>query len=337
MYNSNISKLVKKVLSETVGPRVIKHGMVDSGNSDKIRRLQIALKIKSPKTGRPLATGRFGDLTSSALRAKVPDLYSGKDDVIDENKYLKIMTRLGGGFSSAPTSDNARQKHITSIFCSLKNGKITSQSRWNGFTWDQYSSSVDPIVSKDEIKKAKETCPTVSLPSPVDKTGNLITSFKFNNLWQNFPKNSSANQIFPVIFPTPYKQFPDSFSNACATRLSLALNNLGVKPPLQFKTENPFTWQGVTYGKGLPITVRAKDTPTYLKNKFGKPSFVGENTMDNVNQHLKGKKGIFTITNVPGWTATGHADIFFNDSNGFTCGHGCHFGAGGTLQAWFVA
>jgi murein DD-endopeptidase MepM/ murein hydrolase activator NlpD len=189
-----------------------------------------------------------------------------------------------------------------------------------------------------KIPKGKSTPSPKPSPSPtVPSDKNVITSIKFGNLWQNFPKNSQAKQIFPIIFPTPYKMFPDSFSNACATRLSLALNNLGIKPTSQFKTENELKYGGVSYPKGLPITVRAKDTPNYLKDKFGPPSFKGENTQENINKFLKGKKGIFTLTNVPGWSATGHADIFFDNKGQFSCGASCYFGAGGTIQAWFIA
>lgn len=274
--NSQITQLVRRVLSENISGS-LKFGMKDSAGSTKIRDLQKALQIKSPKTGKPISTGYFGDMTVSALLSRVPDLYKGKNDVIDDNKYLKI------------------------------------------------------------IEKLKTLPPPKPQPVPGGgTTANVIKSINFGSLWQNFPKNSSASQIFPIIFPTAYNKFPDSFANACATRLSLALNNVGVKPPAQFKTENPLNWGSVVYKKGIPITVRAKDTPGYLKSVFGAPSFKGENTMENINKHLKGKKGIFTITNVPGWSATGHADIFFNDRNGFTCGHGCYFGAGGIIQAWFV-
>jgi len=274
LSESDLEKLVSKVLIEAIGGEPIKFGMKDEGGSTKIMDLQKSLKIKSPKTGGFISTGFFGELTAAALLSKVPDLYKGKNDVIDDNKYNKILAKL----------------------------------------------KTQPEPVKDDS----------------DKTNNVISSINFGSLWQNFPKNSSANQVFPIIFPTAYKQFPDSFSNLCATRLSLALNNVGVRPIAQFQTEKDLNWNGVTYKKGIPITVRAKSTPAYLKNKFGEPSITFDNTMENVDKYLKGKKGIFVITGVPGWSATGHADIFFNDRNGFTCGHSCHFGEGGKIQVWYV-
>jgi hypothetical protein len=165
---------------------------------------------------------------------------------------------------------------------------------------------------------------------------NMITSISFDDLWNNFPKNSTPYDIFPIIFPNEYQKSPGSFMNACATRLSLALNKVGVKPTLQFKTQQDLKYDGITYPKGIPITTSAIKTPPYLTSNFGEPSFVGENTMENINKYLKGQKGIFTITGVPGWRASGHADIFINDNGEFKCGASCNFGSGGTIQAWFV-
>jgi hypothetical protein len=218
-------------------------------------------------------------------------------------------------------------------------------------TESDLSNIIRKVLRESEIKKQylSEEPPKYGTPVPLKKPQNVVTSINFNNLWNNFPKNSSAYEIFPIIFPKEYEEFPEGFGNACATRLSLALNKLGIKPLEQFKTQQVFEYDGVSYPKGLPITTMAKDTPGYLKNKIGPPSFEGENTQENIDKYLKGKKGIFTITNVPGWSASGHADIFYDEnmnrvpglpgynSPRFNCGHSCSFGEGGTIQAWFVA
>ena len=59
--------------------------------------------------------------------------------------------------------------------------------------------------------------------------------------------------------------------------------------------------------------------------------------MENINKFLKGKKAIFVLTGVPGWRATGHADIADLSSGQPICGHSCYFGAGGTIRAWVFA
>jgi hypothetical protein len=245
---------------------------------------------------------------------------SGSTKIKDLQKLLNLKSSSGKSLATGYFGDitaNALMRKVPDLY----KGK---------------NDTIDPTKYDSIISKLK-TLPQVEPRREVPSAVKPITSINFPSLWKNFPKNSTAQQIFPIIFPTPYKMSPDSFSNACATRLSLALNNLGVKPPLQFKTEQELKYGGVNYPKGLPITVRAKDTPQYLRRTFGPPSFKGENTQENVNKYLKGKKGIFTITGVPGWSATGHADIFFDNKGQFSCGTKCYFGAGGTIQAWFVA
>jgi hypothetical protein len=214
------------------------------------------------------------------------------------------------------------------------------------------SNLVRKVLKESETRKQylSEEPSKPGTPVPLKKPQNIVTSINFNNLWNNFPKNSSAYEIFPIIFPKEYEKFPEAFGNACATRLSLALNKLGIKPPGKFQTQQELEYDGVSYPKGLPITTAAKDSPEYLETKFGQPSFKGENTQENIDKYLRGKKGIFTITNVPGWSASGHADIFYDanvnsllsgvsgyNTPKFNCGHSCHFGDGGTIQAWFVA
>lgn len=274
--NENISKLIKRVLNEAIGGEDIKFGMTDSGGSTKIKELQKAMKLRSTKTGQYIATGHFGELTNAQLMSKVPDLYTGKNDTIDDTKYNQILSKL-------------------------------------------------------------KTIPEPRVPPRNEQpSGNVVSSINFENLWQNFPKNSYASTIFPIIFPTEYQKYPNEFANLCATRLSLALNNLGVKPTAQLRTQNDLNWNGVVYKKNIPITLRAKDTPQYLKNRFGNPTYTFENTTENTDKFLKAKKGIFVITGVPGWTATGHADIFYSTKGGFSCGHHCYFGDGGKIQVWVV-
>lgn len=278
---SYLDNLIKKVLKEdSTYESGIKYGSKDVPGSSKIKNLQRALGLKSSKTGNPLITGYFGDLTSSALMSKVPEFYKGKNDIIDDRKYNQILQKLG--------------------------------------------------------TMTKQTTPTKKQSTP--KTAkNLVTSIDFNTLWRNFPRGVKSKDVFPAIFPKLYKEKPQEFGNACATRLSLAMNNVGVRPTPEFVTQNDFVWNGVKYSKKIPITTSAKNTPRYLKAKLGNPTFVGENNQENWNKYLKGKKAIFVITGVPGWRASGHADIVDGTKNNFSCGYACYNGEGGTLQAWIFA
>jgi hypothetical protein len=160
-----------------------------------------------------------------------------------------------------------------------------------------------------------------------------VTGLDFSSLWNNFPKNSSAYEIFPNIIPKVFNSSPDSFQNACATRLSLALNNIGKRPYAHFITEKDWTYDGVLYPKGKPITTAAKNTPPYLTGLFGRPTYTFENTQENIQKYITGKDVVFVITNVPGWSASGHVDIHRKDGK---CGQACHFDEGGTMQAWVI-
>lgn len=166
-----------------------------------------------------------------------------------------------------------------------------------------------------------------------------VTKISFDSLWNNFPKDSSAYDIFPGIMPRTYSAAPNEFGNACATRLSLAMNNVGVSPDSHFRTEKDWTYDGVLYPKNKPITASAARTPSYLRRSFGAPTYTFENTDQNVEKFLSGKDAFFVITNVPGWRASGHADIVRKERVGplFKCGQACHFGEGGTIQAWVVS
>lgn len=169
---------------------------------------------------------------------------------------------------------------------------------------------------------------------------NYIKSFSFDSLWNNFPKDSSARDIYPVIFPKEYEKDPGTFGNACATRLSLTLNNLGLKPPRDWQTQQDFTWDGVTYKKGSHVVAAALRTPGYLKSLLGTPTFEGENTIENVKKHIYGKKAIFVLTKVPTFqTAKGHVDVVDYTKKSPVCASklnesSCYFGEGGNLYVW---
>jgi hypothetical protein len=162
---------------------------------------------------------------------------------------------------------------------------------------------------------------------------NVVTSMDFNALWNNFP-NADEEEIFPGIFPNQYKQSPQTFQNACATRLCLALIKMGVECGRAFRSEKDWTFKGITYPtKGKDITTGAKNSLIYLTRTFGEPTIDSiDNTPENIEKYLKGNKGIFVITNNPKWPGiSGHADIFNEKGK---CGHWCYHGEGGKITAW---
>lgn len=167
-----------------------------------------------------------------------------------------------------------------------------------------------------------------------------ISTLPFETISDNFPDNLDGTDFFSKVIPKIYEKAPDKFVNACASRLSLALNNAGYKPsPVAFRTQFDYTADGqnfkpVTYPKGSSLVTSAVYMRDYLKSQFGKPTILMPNDdAQKVMDAIDGTKGMFVITNVPGWGASGHADIY-RGGDGSDCGNNCHFGEGGTLHFW---
>jgi hypothetical protein len=101
------------------------------------------------------------------------------------------------------------------------------------------------------------------------------------------------------------------FSNACATRISKALNGAGgahAIPYFKAKGPNGKIEAQVSSGKNKKWYIfRVKILIDYLKSKYGKPE---EYTNSEYKLKIDKRKGII-IFEVAGWVdATGHADIW---------------------------
>lgn len=164
-------------------------------------------------------------------------------------------------------------------------------------------------------------------------------SIPFETISDNFPDNLQGPDFFSTIIPEIYQQAPNEFVNACATRMSFALNNAGYKPtPIAFNTLSDYSGavgkggKQLTLKKGSPLITSAVQMKTYLRSTFGKPTFeMSNDDKQKVLDALGDSKGVFVLTNVPGWRASGHAEIYRGNGE---CGNLCHFGEGGTLTFW---
>jgi hypothetical protein len=161
-----------------------------------------------------------------------------------------------------------------------------------------------------------------------------LSTLPFETISNNFPDNLDGTDFFSKVIPKIYEKSPDRFVNACASRLSLALNNAGYTPsPVAFKTQNDYSVDGKNYPKGSSLITSAIVMKDYLTKNFGKPLIVPNDDSQKVAEAINGVKGMFVITKVPGWGASGHADIY-RGGDGSDCGNNCHFGEGGTLYFW---
>lgn len=128
---------------------------------------------------------------------------------------------------------------------------------------------------------------------------------------KNFP-NKAAGDVFTEIGGKVKLNYDIGvFKNACATRVSKALNySLGSHEIPFFKTKNSDgkdVVQVSSGGKKLWYIYRVKSLIKYLTQTYGVPKYVD---IKKYKQELKGKKGII-IFEIKGWNdATGHADLW---------------------------
>jgi hypothetical protein len=116
-----------------------------------------------------------------------------------------------------------------------------------------------------------------------------------------------------------YNNDPYAYRNACAVRISLALNKLGIPIP-----NNAITRQGASAG-GIPqyYFLQAVGINDFMIKTFGDTTVKLEgadaNNKTKIAELLRGKNGIYVIVNNDGTTAgyTGHADLI---KNGYVIG-----------------
>ena len=146
-----------------------------------------------------------------------------------------------------------------------------------------------------------------------------------------------ASEVYQLVGGQLYANHlanPTAYGNACAIRVSRALNYSGVIiPQISGKTEKGS--DNKNYFKN------AKDLHSWMKKTFGTPTnsnhltgTQGGKNGENFPALLSGKKGIYImIANYPALFATGHADII-NDTD---CPGNCWFNPPGgvyTIDIW---
>lgn len=152
----------------------------------------------------------------------------------------------------------------------------------------------------------------------------------FSSVWNNFRYiygNGSVVSVGDKIGGKVEQNFdlgvtsPQlGFTNACAVRMSYALNHSGV-------TIERGPWSTVSGEQGKQYIFRVRDMLKFLRHKFGKPDIAIQNPD---MKELAGEKGILIFT-VTGWSdATGHATVW----NGNACGDRCYFSKASEVSLW---
>ena len=182
-----------------------------------------------------------------------------------------------------------------------------------------------------------------AVPNP-----NLLQLPSWASVYAAFPKYTNGNEmcgeeVYNLVGGAVRAMMPPS-RNACAVRLSRALNYSGIVIP-QLSDQ---TWQGAD---GKYYFLSAPKMNAWLIQTFGEPTYVYTYSQGGANGQnfpalLAGKKGIYTMQ--PNWPtqfgAQGHVTLY----NQTTCiphdcgGHinnGCYFGAEGgvhKIRLWIL-
>ncbi|MFV8783008.1 type VI secretion system amidase effector protein Tae4 [Microbulbifer sp. SA54] len=135
-------------------------------------------------------------------------------------------------------------------------------------------------------------------------------------LLRNFP-NKPAAEVFTEIGGKVKLNYDIGvFSNACATRISRALNFSGDQHRIPFyKTKDGSGNEVVQVssgGKKYWYIYRVKVMAQYLGEVYGRPKII---PVDSYRNQLRGKRGIIVYV-VSGWSdATGHADLWDGETS----------------------
>lgn len=136
---------------------------------------------------------------------------------------------------------------------------------------------------------------------------------KWSDVYKNYPKiNGGTNNendlpalfVFKSIFGDNYDK--DIFSNACATRISIALLKSGIS------VRHDYTIKvGDLKGKGI-ITSAAK-LNKWLTTQFGKADIIiSPKSFNELSIGIGNKKGIYSLLSNNYKWASGHATLWYN-------------------------
>lgn len=163
--------------------------------------------------------------------------------------------------------------------------------------------------------------------------------------WPEYPyyyQTMPASAVYSMVggnLQSLYNNDPQTYRNACAVRISLALNKLGIIIP-----NNAITRQGASAG-GVPqyYFLQAIGINDFMIKTFGDTTVKLEGTDANdktkIAALLKGKNGIYVIVNNDGTTSgagySGHTDLI---KNGYVIGGANTSPKGGvkSIRIWIL-
>jgi len=138
----------------------------------------------------------------------------------------------------------------------------------------------------------------------------------------NYPCSQTADDVYKLIGGKVYQNYlsdPAKYENACALRLSRALNYSGAEIPFH-KGQTGSGTDGKWY------FYRVSDLKNYLINTYGSVDLTGNSTT------MANQKGIFLFQNCVWSDATRHLDLW----NGSSCSNHCYWTQCGSALLWIL-
>ncbi|WON76236.1 type VI secretion system amidase effector protein Tae4 [Serratia sp. UGAL515B_01] len=148
----------------------------------------------------------------------------------------------------------------------------------------------------------------------------------FNSMWSSFSKVNVAVPQVGNIIGGKVKANIDSgiFQNACAIRMSYALNNAGINIP-----RNESKWKTSSGADNKWYIYRVEDMIKFLNDQFYQADVISKLSVNKSD--FSNKKGILAF-NVNWSDATGHVTLW----NGVLCSDSCYFEKAGGAQLWLL-
>lgn len=142
----------------------------------------------------------------------------------------------------------------------------------------------------------------------------------FSTMWNRFSDiNRDVSQVGKIIGGKVEVNINNHvFNNACALRMSYALNRAGIMIP-----RNESRWKTSSGADKNWYIYRVNDMVKFINDRFGKA---------DITKNFSNDKGILFF-NVSGWNdATGHITLW----NGAACADKCYFPQSSGVQLWIL-
>ncbi|MGB4847910.1 MAG: T6SS effector amidase Tae4 family protein [Saprospiraceae bacterium] len=189
---------------------------------------------------------------------------------------------------------------------------------------------------KSEWEAVTSTDELFDMPNPQSGESSTNSNKRPNwvDVYRGYPKNNSetddlpAELVFKEILGENYDK--STFTNACATRVSLGLLDGGMDVKREFNIQKgKFKGKGfIASAKNLQVWL-SKTTVWNSPDEFIK----GPSTLSDVQNRINGRNGVYTIIGGFGGGVTGHATLWVGSKKDVIGGHN-YVDYGGDIYFW---